>query len=58
MDLVKIIGSKVPSYVLVVSLAQPAQNRSVIIEFKIDDVEKDYERLADYHQNYIVQNQQ
>lgn len=36
-------------------VAQAAQNRSVIIEFKVDDVEKDYERLADYLQNYIVQ---
>ena len=36
-------------------VAQAAQNRSVIIEFKVDDVEKDYERLADFLQNYIVQ---
>ncbi len=36
-------------------VAQPAQNRSVIIEFRVDDVEKDYERLADYLQNNIVQ---
>jgi catechol 2,3-dioxygenase-like lactoylglutathione lyase family enzyme len=36
-------------------VAQPAQNRSVIIEFKVDDVEKDYERLADYLQDNIVQ---
>ena len=36
-------------------VAQPAQNRSVIIEFKVDDVDKDYERLADYLQNSIVQ---
>ena len=36
-------------------VAQPAQNRSVIIEFKVDDVEKEYERLADYLQNNIVQ---
>jgi catechol 2,3-dioxygenase-like lactoylglutathione lyase family enzyme len=36
-------------------VAQAAQNRSSIIEFKVDDVEKDYERLADYLQKYIVQ---
>lgn len=36
-------------------VVQPAQNRSVIIEFRVDDVEKEYERLADYLQNYIVQ---
>ncbi len=36
-------------------VAQPAQNRSVIIEFKVDDVDKEYERLADYLQNNIVQ---
>lgn len=36
-------------------VAQPAQNRSVIIEFRVDDVEKDYERLADYLQDNMVQ---
>lgn len=36
-------------------VAQPAQNRSIIIEFRVDDVEKDYERLADYLQDNIVQ---
>ncbi len=36
-------------------VAKAAQNRSAIIEFKVDDVEKDYERLAGYLQNYIVQ---
>jgi predicted enzyme related to lactoylglutathione lyase len=36
-------------------VAQPAQNRSVIIEFRVEDVEKDYERLADYLQGKIVQ---
>ncbi len=36
-------------------VAQPAQNHSVIIEFKVDDVDKDYERLADYLQNSVVQ---
>ena len=29
-------------------VAKPAQNRSVIIEFRVEDVDKDYERLADY----------
>lgn len=36
-------------------VAQAAKNRSAIIEFRVDDVDKDYERLADYLQNYIVQ---
>lgn len=36
-------------------VAQAAQNRSAIIEFRVDDVDKDYKRLADYLQNYIVQ---
>ena len=36
-------------------VAQPAQNRSVIIEFRVNDVEKDYERLEGYLQNNIVQ---
>jgi catechol 2,3-dioxygenase-like lactoylglutathione lyase family enzyme len=36
-------------------VAQPAQNRSVIIEFRVDDVDKDYERLLDYLQDKIVQ---
>jgi catechol 2,3-dioxygenase-like lactoylglutathione lyase family enzyme len=36
-------------------VAKAAQNRSAIIEFKVDDVEKDYERLAGYLQNYNVQ---
>ena len=36
-------------------VAKAAQNPSAIIEFKVDDVEKDYERLAGYLQNYIVQ---
>jgi catechol 2,3-dioxygenase-like lactoylglutathione lyase family enzyme len=36
-------------------VAKAAQNRCAIIEFKVDDVEKDYERLAGYLQNYIVQ---
>lgn len=37
------------------AVAKPAQNSSVIIEFKVDDVEKDYARLADYLENNIVQ---
>lgn len=36
-------------------VAQPAQNRSVIIDFRVKDVEKDYERLADYLQDNVVQ---
>ncbi|HEX3008659.1 MAG TPA: VOC family protein [Bacteroidales bacterium] len=37
------------------SVAQASQNRSVIIEFLVDDVEKDYERLFNFLQPYIVQ---
>ncbi|WP_370895594.1 VOC family protein [Chryseobacterium gossypii] len=36
-------------------IAQPAENRSTIIEFRVDDVEKDYERLADFLHPYLVQ---
>ena len=36
-------------------VAQAAQNRTAIIEFRVDDVEQDYERLADFLQPYIVQ---
>lgn len=36
-------------------VAKPAQNNSVIIEFRSDDVEQDYSRLADSLQNKIVQ---
>ena len=36
-------------------VAQASQNRSAIIEFLVDDVEKDYERLADFLKPYIVQ---
>ena len=36
-------------------VAQASQNRSAIIEFLVDDVEKDYERLAGFLQPYIVQ---
>lgn len=37
------------------NVTQPAQNRSVIIEFRVDDVENDYERLADYLLDKVVQ---
>lgn len=37
------------------SIARPAQNRSAIIEFLVKDVDKDYERLADFLQPYMVQ---
>ena len=37
------------------SVAQAAQNRSAIIEFLVDDVEKDHDRLAEFLQPYIVQ---
>ncbi|MFD2962546.1 MULTISPECIES: VOC family protein [Olivibacter] len=37
------------------SVAQTATNRSVIIEFRVDDVDRDYERLADLLQPYLVQ---
>jgi catechol 2,3-dioxygenase-like lactoylglutathione lyase family enzyme len=37
------------------SVAQASQNRSAIIEFLVEEVEKDYERLADFLQPYIVQ---
>ncbi|MEJ7677952.1 MAG: VOC family protein [Segetibacter sp.] len=36
-------------------VAQAAQNRTAIIEFRVDDVEQDYERLADFLKTYIVQ---
>jgi catechol 2,3-dioxygenase-like lactoylglutathione lyase family enzyme len=36
-------------------VAKAAQNRSAIIEFKVDDVDKDYERLAGYLQDQVVQ---
>jgi len=36
-------------------VAQPAQNRSTIIEFKVDDVDQIYERLVDFLQPYIIQ---
>lgn len=36
-------------------VAQAAQNRTAIIEFKMDNVDKDYERLAGHLENYLVQ---
>lgn len=36
-------------------IAQAAQNHTAIIEFRVDDVEEDYKRLADFLQPYIVQ---
>ena len=36
-------------------VAQAAQNRSAIVEFRVDDVDKAYKRLADYLQNSIIQ---
>lgn len=37
------------------AIAKPGQNQSIIIEFRVDDVDKDYERLSDYLQGNIVQ---
>lgn len=37
------------------AVAQAAENRSAIIEFLVKDVEADYERLATFLENYIVQ---
>ncbi|WP_025141916.1 VOC family protein [Pedobacter jeongneungensis] len=37
------------------SVAQPAQNRSVIIEFKVDDVQQLFEQLAVTLKSVIVQ---
>src|SRR5690606_21483667 len=37
------------------SVAQASQNRSAIIEFLVEDVEEEYERLADFLQPYLVQ---
>lgn len=36
-------------------VAKAAQNRSVIIEFKVNNVDDDYERLAAFLEPYIVQ---
>ncbi|MCF0074945.1 VOC family protein [Dyadobacter sp. CY261] len=37
------------------SIASPAANRSVILEFRVDDVDAHYERLADYLGKALVQ---
>lgn len=37
------------------TVAQPAENRSAIIEFRVDDVEKEFERLKDFLSPYTVQ---
>lgn len=36
-------------------VAQAGQNRSAIIEFLVDDVDQEYERLKDFLQPYLVQ---
>jgi catechol 2,3-dioxygenase-like lactoylglutathione lyase family enzyme len=36
-------------------VAQAAQNRSAIIEFMVQDVDGEYQRLADFLQPYMVQ---
>ena len=36
-------------------VAQATQNRSAIVEFRVDDVDNSYKRLADYLQNSIIQ---
>lgn len=36
-------------------IAKAAQNKTAIIEFMIDDVEKDYKRLESYLEPYLVQ---
>ncbi len=36
-------------------IAQAAQNRTAIIEFRVDNIDQHYERLADFIQNYMVQ---
>jgi len=37
------------------SIAQPAENRSAIIEFLVDDVDREFERLRDFLTSYLVQ---
>jgi len=37
------------------SVAQAAQNRTAIIEFMVEDVEKEYMRLASFLEPYVVQ---
>lgn len=36
-------------------VAKAAQNHTAIIEFRVTDVDKDYEELADFLQPYIIQ---
>ena len=36
-------------------VAKAAQNRTAIMEFKVEDVDRDYERLAGYLEHHIVQ---
>jgi len=36
-------------------VAKAAENKTAIIEFKVADVDRDYERLAEFLQPYIVQ---
>ncbi|HYX09629.1 MAG TPA: VOC family protein [Bacteroidales bacterium] len=36
-------------------VAEAGHNRSAIIEFRVEDVDKDYERLAEYLKDCIVQ---
>ena len=36
-------------------VAKAAQNRTAIMEFKVEDVDRDYERLASYLEHQIVQ---
>lgn len=37
------------------AIAEAAQNRSAIIEFKVDNVDEDYEKLAGFLTPYLVQ---
>jgi catechol 2,3-dioxygenase-like lactoylglutathione lyase family enzyme len=36
-------------------VAKAAQNRTVIVEFKVEDVDRDYKRLTSYLEHQIVQ---
>lgn len=36
-------------------VAQAAQNRTAIIEFRVEDADEEYNRLADFLQSYMVQ---
>jgi len=42
------IGSTKTLAVFGGEIAQPASNKSVIIEFKVDNVDEDYERIKDF----------